>query len=50
MVFYFCFSIRVSSKTKIKYSPIGILKDLIEKTKIKYRPVGTLSTLIEKQK
>jgi hypothetical protein len=36
-------------KTKIKYSPIGILKDLIEKEK-KYRPVGPLNTPIEKQK
>jgi hypothetical protein len=60
-VFYFCFSIRYLSittgryfilisnrKTKIKYRPVGILKNLIEKPKIKYRPVGILKNLIEK--
>jgi hypothetical protein len=55
---------RYFRKTKIKYSPIAILKDLIEKekkippcwntkhsnkkTKIKYRPVVILKNRIEK--
>jgi hypothetical protein len=37
-------------KTKIKYRPVGILKNLIDKAKIKYRPVGIFNNIIEKQK
>jgi hypothetical protein len=44
------FILKSNRKTKMKYRPVGILKNLIEKTKIKYRPVGTLKNLIEKQK
>ena len=42
--------IKSNRKTKIKYRPVGILKNLIEKTKIKYRPVGMLKNIIKKNK
>jgi hypothetical protein len=57
MVFYFRFSIRVSSipigpnrKNKNKIPPCWNTKKSNRKTKIKYSPVGILNNLIEKQK